>query len=192
MKRIAFTHQKGGVGKTTLSAAVASELNRRNYRVALIDLDPQGTLRRFPPEGLNVYSPEDDVPEGFDFEVCDTPPFLLDELSDLAQAADLIVIPAQPSPYDVDAAARTLELIRRSRSRAAVRFVLNQCGNDNLTAETREALAAYGIPICQTEIWKRTSYRRGALEGGIHRTGDRKAQNEIETLTTELLNACLP
>lgn len=189
MKRIAFTHQKGGVGKTTLSAAVGAELARLGHSVAFIDLDPQATLRRFPPAGLTVYGPEDDVPEGFDFEVCDTPPYLLEELADLAQAADLIVIPAQPSPYDVDAAARTLELIRRSKSRAVVRFVLNQCGNDNLTAETREALTAYGVEVCATEVWKRTSYRRGALDGGVHSSGDRKALQEIESLTAELLAA---
>lgn len=41
---IVFTNQKGGVGKTTSSCAVAGGLTLRGYRVLAIDLDPQGNL----------------------------------------------------------------------------------------------------------------------------------------------------
>ena len=41
MKTIAFHLQKGGVGKTSLSASIAVELAKRG-RTVLIDLDPQG------------------------------------------------------------------------------------------------------------------------------------------------------
>lgn len=43
MKTIAFHLQKGGVGKTSLSAAVAYELAKKG-RAVLIDIDPQGNL----------------------------------------------------------------------------------------------------------------------------------------------------
>ena len=41
---IAVTNQKGGVGKTTTSAALLASLHNRGARVLGVDLDPQGSL----------------------------------------------------------------------------------------------------------------------------------------------------
>lgn len=45
-KTIAFCSHKGGVGKTTSAAAFADLLGKREYRVLLIDTDPQGNLSK--------------------------------------------------------------------------------------------------------------------------------------------------
>ncbi len=47
VKVISITNQKGGTGKTTLSAILAYGLNLLNKRVLLIDLDPQAHLSSF-------------------------------------------------------------------------------------------------------------------------------------------------
>ena len=41
---ITVTNQKGGVGKTTVAAALVCGLHQRGARVLGIDLDPQGNL----------------------------------------------------------------------------------------------------------------------------------------------------
>lgn len=50
---IAITNQKGGVGKTTSSAGIGANLALRNYKVLLIEIDPQGNLSR----GLGITDP---------------------------------------------------------------------------------------------------------------------------------------
>ena len=45
-KTIAVCNQKGGVAKTTSTAAISSELARRGYKVLMIDLDSQGSLSK--------------------------------------------------------------------------------------------------------------------------------------------------
>ena len=53
-KILAFTNQKGGVGKTTSTANVGAGLARAGQRVLLVDLDPQANLTK----GLGVVDAE--------------------------------------------------------------------------------------------------------------------------------------
>src|SRR5829696_7927771 len=55
-------NQKGGVGKTTLTAQLGGLLSAAGWRVLLVDLDPQGNLARHPgvisksDEGRNLFA----------------------------------------------------------------------------------------------------------------------------------------
>ena len=56
-KILAFTNQKGGVGKTTSTANVGAGLARAGQRVLLVDLDPQANLTK----GLGLVDAEQNV-----------------------------------------------------------------------------------------------------------------------------------
>ncbi|TXL21731.1 peptide transporter, partial [Methylococcaceae bacterium HT2] len=110
---IAILNQKGGAGKTTLSTNIARSLQLDECEVLLVDSDPQGSARDWnaagdgalvPVIGLDRSTLAKDIQSvkgGKDFIIIDGAP----QIAELAVAAikcsDLILIPVQPSPYDV-------------------------------------------------------------------------------------------
>lgn len=187
MYTIAITHQKGGVGKTTLTAYLGATYAAQGQRVGLLDLDPQESLRQLPPSGVPVYSIEDEKPEGLDLLIVDTPPYVREEISWLLATASLIVIPMKPSLIDAAAAARTVEILRSQGVRVPTRFVLNMCQHGNLADEIEHMLGGFDVPVCRTRIPQRVGYVRGML-GGLQ---DQSTIRPIEELAAELA-ALLP
>ena len=114
MKTIVLANRKGGAGKTTLSAHLAVEASGRGARSALTDIDPEGDLA----EWWNLRSDEQPLfvqasaaglrqvckeirNSGIDFLFVDTPPHDADSVKAVAGLADLVIVPAQPSPHDL-------------------------------------------------------------------------------------------
>lgn len=107
-------------------------------------------------------------------------------------AADLVLIPAQPSPFDGWASAEMLRLLaeaRLFRPGLLARFVLNRCAARTVIArETRLALAGHEPTALVTQIGQRVAFadaaRTGRLVCDLRPHGI--AAREIAALTTEI------
>ena len=201
---IALLNQKGGVGKTTLALNLAGEWARRGGRVLLIDADPQGSAldwsqqreheglpRLFGVVGLTRDTLHREAPElaqGADYVVIDGPPRVASLMRSALLAADLVLIPVQPSPLDGWASAEMLALLSEARiyrSELTARFVLNRCGARTVLArETAETLAEHDPPALATTIGQRVSFAVAAQSGRLvsELDGDTQAAREIAAL----------
>ena len=204
---IAVQNQKGGVGKTTLAIHISYVLSSFKNRVLLIDADPQGSSRDWaaareeqPPfslVGLDRPTIHRDLPnlaEGYDHVVIDGPPRVTDLARSAIVAADLVVIPIQPSPYDVWAAVEVINLIKEAsvfkESLKSVFVINRKIVNTAIGRDVVEALAEYSIPVAKAGVCQRVVFAESAASGQTVIELDRKssASKEIKALVKELLS----
>jgi len=202
---IGVLNQKGGVGKTTLSVNIAGALARHGKRVLLIDADPQGSSLDwaaaregeplFAVVGLPKPSIHKELPligEGYDHIVIDGPPRVTDLARSAIMASDVVLIPVQPSPYDIWAADEVVKLIQEAsvfKENIKSVFVINRrIANTAIGRDVREALEAYGLPTLDASIVQRVVFAEAAAVGKAVYEQDRDgiASQEIEQVVAEL------
>lgn len=177
MKTIVITSQKGGSGKTTLTAHLAVEAERTgDAPVWLIDTDKQGTLSLWherreadTPERAEVPLPrlaaglQALAQRGGAYCFIDTAPTISDQTVGLITLADLVVIPVRPSPADLWSVAETVALVKEAGK--PFLFVITQAKPQaTITAQTAAALSHHGR-VAEAFIGDRVPYAM-AMTGG--------------------------
>lgn len=187
-KIILTTHQKGGVGKSTLTFNMALAL-KNDVKVAIMDLDLQGSLFR---SRANMEIPvlsSEELPNikdlDYDFIFIDTPPYLNEKLSELSRLADVIVIPTKTGIYDLLAIEESINIIKSANCKKKALIVFNMVKpNTTLTSEMLEAVADFNIEVANTFISDLVAFTRSAINNEL---SDQKAKMQIENLTFEVL-----
>lgn len=204
MQIIAVLNQKGGAGKTTIATHLARALQLDGADVLLVDSDPQGSARDWaavredqpvPVVGIDRPTIERDIKRvaSKDYIVIDGAPQAADLAVSAIKAATFILIPVQPSPYDIWATADLVDLVKQriemTDGKLQAAFVVSRAiKGTRIGAEVSDALAGYELPLLRARITQRVSYPSTAAAGttvlDAEPTGD--AAKEIRALVAEL------
>jgi len=206
-KIITIAQQKGGAGKTTIAAHLAVAFSQRGKRVAVIDIDPQGSLtqwhkireRKFGEgftglmfstiSGWRLPNEIDRVKGSCDIIIIDSPPHTQTETKTAIRIADFVIIPAQPSPTDLWATAETVKLV--TEERIPHRILLNRAVlNSKLLKDIEKEFSS----VLNAKIGNRITFASSMLEGRtVTETSPASpASEEIKAILKEVSKMLFP
>ena len=205
MPVIAIVNQKGGTGKTTLSTNLAVAFAETD-RVLLFDADAQGSSQDWADSqrqarfNLDVRVADSGrllqdvrrLSTEYDWVIIDGPAGTSRITLDAIRVADVVLIPAKPSPFDVWAASTIVEAVKARRATThglpKAAFVITMAKTRTLLGRQIEAaLEEYGLPALASRTTERVSYPQMAIEGESVLDGrDATARGEILALKDEI------
>jgi chromosome partitioning protein len=179
---IGVLNQKGGCGKSTISINLAAAYVQLGRRTLLVDADPQGSAMAwsaarelpplFPVIGGAKPTLHKDMPElarDYEIVVIDGAPRVNELGRSAIMASDLVVVPVQPSPYDVWAASETVQLVREAqqfKEKLKVAFVINRkIANTAIGRDVANALAEFDVPVLPAVLHQRVIFAESAAQG---------------------------
>jgi chromosome partitioning protein len=187
LHRIVVLNPKGGSGKTTLAFNLAGYLAATGRKVALVDMDRQGSSTHWLqnrssdfPEIVGISIKEQDfgatrsecivVPEAIEYVVVDAPAGLPgDRLIDYTCGAHAILVPVLPSDLDIHAASRLISnlllVAQVSRRNGRLGVVANRV-NERTIAYRQLARFLESLSIAVVGILRDSqNYTRAAASG---------------------------
>lgn len=204
MAVIGFVSQKGGVGKTTLSRALAREAAASGLKVKLIDLDTQqGTAvnwaRRRAQNAAEPHVSVESYKEAsqalllkaeYDLLVLDGPARASKGTLDIAKHADLVIQPTGASIDDLEPAILTFrELAQRGISREKLVFALCRVGTEAERADCEAYISEAGFTLLKGCLFERPGYRNAQNRGlSVTETRYPKLNEKADRLIQEIVD----
>ena len=188
-KIILVTHQKGGVGKSTIVYNLASNI-RENAKVCIIDMDYQGSLVNISElSEVPIFTADllkEKIKSDYDFIFIDTPPYLNEKIIELCNISDVIIIPTKAGVLDLLAIKSTIDIVKQAKSEKKAIIVFNMIKpNTTLTEEIKSQLQEYDIKVSKNMLSDLVSFSRSVLVNGVEENTN--AQKQIDNLTKEIL-----
>ena len=181
MNVLVFASRKGGTGKSTLAAHLATYVSKPSRPTLLLDADPQGSLSLWHElrgqEELGLKRGSRSLVEslkaaeraGYAWVFIDTPPNKSAAVVEAIRQATLVVIPTRPSLFDLAAVHDTIDLARELRKPYAVVFNAAPAKRNEVEApvvtDAREELGADKIPVWSGQITHRADLSLALSEG---------------------------
>tara|TARA_B100001123_G_C15187871_1_gene978063 strand:- start:412 stop:1044 length:633 start_codon:yes stop_codon:yes gene_type:complete len=205
-KVISFSNQKGGSGKTTLSANLSVLWSNSGYKVAVVDADNQKSLTYWLEARKQYYGADDigivsynfdihnlideikQIKRKYDFIIIDSPPSITFETIQIIKASDKVFVPVQPSPLDLMATLPFLNLANQERKNPTI-FLNRVMPRAKLTEAMILRLRYAGAKIARSRISSKVIYAetfsvgRGVIDISV--TSD--AAKEIINAGNEIL-----
>jgi cellulose biosynthesis protein BcsQ len=200
MNVIVFASRKGGSGKSTLTAHLAAHVHKPTKPCLLVDADPQGSLTLWhklrgtnePPLKTANRSVSEIVAaakrDGYEWVFIDTPPNMSAVVEDAVRNATLVIIPARPGVFDVNAVQETIQTCRSARKPYAVVMngapALRDGVESRIVTIARDALAKFRAPVWAGQITNRADLllALGHGEGAREYYAEGRAASEISRL----------
>lgn len=200
---ISILNQKGGTGKTTLAVNMAREYTKRTLKTLLVDSDSQGSALRWHEVSggdlidltcLPMTTLDKDVvkfKDRYERIIIDGIPRVSPLTVCAIKAADVVLIPVQPSPYDVWATEDLVRLVQErieiTEGKLKAAFVVSRHIKGTLLGrEITEQLFALGLPVFAHGTCQRQEYAKSVQEGRTVCEGNTEAMKEIVAITNEL------
>jgi len=179
---ISILNQKGGTGKTTLAVNMAREYTKRNCKTLLVDSDGQGSALRWHEESggelidltcLPVTTLDKDVLKFTDRYrriIIDGVPSVSPLTICAIKAADVVLIPVQPSPYDIWATEDLVKLVKQRQEltdgKLKAAFVVSRrIKGTKIGNEIVQQLTSFELPVFLHGTYQRIEYAKAVQEG---------------------------
>lgn len=201
---ITVAQQKGGAGKTTLAANLAAAMAADGRRVAVVDIDPQGSLSRWHAlrmarttqaapvhlssiAGWRLAGELERLHRSHQVLIIDSPPSVETDSRLAVRSAGLVLVPVQPSPPDLWAAEATLKLA--AAEGRAFRILLNRApAGGRLRAAVQAEIERQALPAFTATLGNRTGFATAFAQGlGVSETAPKSlAAKELAALLAEI------
>ena len=206
-KVITISQQKGGTGKTTLAVHLAMGFVKyHNFKVAVIDTDPQGSLgkwfmirteKKVSNENLTFKTASlwgaqyesKTLKNDHDIVIIDTPPKIESDARPSIEAADLVLIPMAASHVDFWATGAIVDIAKKANKKILAQ-INRSSQRSKLINKTKEFIKSLDLDSTETIIGNRQIYTSSMGEGktAVEKQKKGNAVDEIKNLSDQILN----